>query len=121
MAEKCTPDDAVEIAKHGVELSVYNTSTSVASVAQVGVAAGHFEEFYDTVSTYMYYLSSGTGTFVLDDKHIQVEEGDLVVAPPGTRIHYFGTMELLLTLVPPFAPENERHVRDVDPSESPYR
>jgi mannose-6-phosphate isomerase-like protein (cupin superfamily) len=81
---------------------------------------GHFQEFYDTKSTFTYYIIKGNGTFFLDDEQIEVEATDLVVIPPNTHIHYFGTMEMVLTVSPAWKEENERHVRFVEESESPY-
>ncbi|WP_278256788.1 cupin domain-containing protein [Nocardioides convexus] len=87
---------------------------------QVDVARGHFQEFRNVASSYLYAVVDGRGTFVLDDERVEVGPGDLVVAPPGTRIHYFGTMRLVLTVTPAFDESDEEHVRFVAESESPY-
>lgn len=49
---------------------------------------GHFQEFYDVVSSYSYSILSGKGTFYLDGKPVEAEAGDLVDIPPGTKIYY---------------------------------
>lgn len=76
---------------------------------------------YDTESTYAWFIIDGNGTFVIDDEKIEVNSKDLVVVPPNKRIHYFGKMKMLLCTSPAFNPANEQHVRDIDPSESPYK
>jgi quercetin dioxygenase-like cupin family protein len=86
----------------------------------VSVEEGHFQEFYDVKSTYTYYVEKGEGTFYLNDEKIEARATDLIVIPPNTRIYYFGTMEMVLTVSPAFDEKNERHVRFVDKSESPY-
>ncbi|UOX90007.1 hypothetical protein MUY14_05055 [Amycolatopsis sp. FBCC-B4732] len=116
-----TARDAARFSKHGIDLTVYGQTSSLVTVARVYVEKGHFEEFFDLRSTYLYYIVSGRGTFVLDDEAVVAEETDLVVVPPNTRIYYFGTMEILLTVSPSFDERNERHVRFVADSESPYR
>lgn len=116
-----TDRDATRFTKHGIDLTVYDQPSSSATVARVGVEKGHFEEFFDLESTYIYYIASGHGTFVLDDEAVVAEATDLIVVPPKTRIHYFGTMEIVLTVSPRFDESNERHVRFVAESESPYR
>ena len=40
--------------------------------------------------------------------------------PSNTRIYYFGTMEMVLTVSPAWSAENERHVRLVDEGENQY-
>jgi mannose-6-phosphate isomerase-like protein (cupin superfamily) len=106
--------------KYGVDLVVYGENFPAANVVHVSVKKGHFEEFFDLKSSYIYYITEGKGTFVLDDHHINAEATDLIVIPAKTRIHYFGTMEMVLTVVPAFDEKNERHVRMIDESESPY-
>lgn len=81
---------------------------------------GHFQEFYGVKSTFNYYIVKGNGTFVLNDKPVEVEATDLVVIPSNTRLHYFGTMEMVLTNSPAWEEKNERHVRFVEESENPY-
>lgn len=112
--------DATRFSKHGVDLTVYGQQSPSATVVHVNVEKGHFQEFYDTESTYTYYIANGSGTFYLNDEPTPVEATDLVVAPPHTRIHYFGSMEIILTVSPEYDERNERHVRFIPENESPY-
>lgn len=120
MKYKYTADDAQKFNKHGIDLTVYGESIPQANVVHVSVQEGHFQEFYDAKSTYTYYVEKGEGIFFLNDEAVQAKATDLIVIPPETRIYYFGRMELVLTVAPAFSEENERHVRFVDRSESPY-
>lgn len=117
---KYTTKDAKQFNKHGIDLTIYGQDVPLANVVHVSVQKGHFQEFYDMESTYTYYIISGQGTFYLDDEAVKAEATDLIVIPPKTRIHYFGTMEMVLTVSPAFNEKNERHVRFVDESENPY-
>jgi len=120
MKYKYSASEAHEFNKHGIDLTVYNTGVAAANVVHVSVQKGHFQEFYDLKSYYIYYIIKGIGAFVLNDEKIEVKATDLVVIPPKTRIHYFGTMEMVLTVSPAFNEKNERHVRFVEENESPY-
>ena len=112
--------DAEKFNKHGIDLTVYNEDFPPANVVRVHVEEGHFQEFYDEQSAYIYSVTSGFGTFYLNDEKVEAESGDLLVIPAKTRIYYFGKLEMVLTVVPAFKPENEVHVRFVDKTESPY-
>lgn len=118
---KHTKKDAADVQKHGVDLTIYGGETPEANTVLVSVKEGHFEEFKNVRSQFSYYIIKGEGTFVLDDEKVEVNATDLIVAPPGTRIHYFGAMVLLLTVSPAFNEQDEQHVRFVDESESPYK
>ena len=117
---KYTVAEARQFNKHGIDLTIYGQDVPLANVVHVSVQKGHFQEFYDLESTYTYYIIKGTGTFYLDDELVEASATDLIVIPPKTRIHYFGTMEMVLTVSPAFNEKNERHVRFVDEKESPY-
>jgi mannose-6-phosphate isomerase-like protein (cupin superfamily) len=112
------PTDATILHKHGIDLTVFPPTVPTANVVRVDVKEGHFQEFYDKVSTYIYYIIKGTGTFVLNDTKEKAQAGDLVVVPPKTHIYYFGTMSMVLTVTPAFNPANEVHVRFIEKSES---
>jgi mannose-6-phosphate isomerase-like protein (cupin superfamily) len=91
-----------------------------ANVVHVDVKEGHFQEFMHN-STFMYYIIEGKGTFFLNDEPVEVSATDLIVIPPDTRIHYFGTMKMVLVVTPAFNEKNEKHVRYVEKDENPYK
>ena len=117
---KFTADKARKFNKFGIDLVVYGENVPEANVVHVSVKKGHLEEFYDVKSWFIYYIVKGRGTFVLNDEKAEVKATDLITIPPKTRIHYFGTMEMVLTVSPAYDEKNYRHVRMVSESESPY-
>jgi len=110
---------ATTIKKSGVNITLYNESSPSNIVYEV-TKHGHLEEFYDDVSTYTWFIVEGKGTFVLNDKRIEVGPKDVVVAPPKTRIYYFGNLTMVLMCSPKFNEENAHQIRIVDIKESPY-
>lgn len=100
--------------KHGIRISVYPVNRKEVGVVYVKSKAGHFQEFYDKKSTFVYYVLKGQGTFFLNDKKVSVKATDLIVIPPKVKIYYLGKMELLLTTVPAWQAKNEVHVRYID-------
>lgn len=120
MKYRYTHKDARKFHKYGVDLTVYGEAVASCNPVLVEVKVGHLEEFYDQKSTYMYLILEGEGTFMLNDEPVRASPKDLIVIPPKTRIYYFGTMKMVLCVTPAFDEKNERHVRMVDASESPY-
>lgn len=118
---KYTTDNAEKFSKHGIDLIIYGEKIPSAEIVRVSVKKGHFQEFYDPESYYMYYIIKGKGTFFLNDEKVEAKATDLIVIPPNTRIHYFGTLEMILTVSPAYNEKNDRHVRFVDEKESPYK
>lgn len=117
---KFAADQADKFNKHGIDLTIYNEGVPQANVVHVSVEEGHFQEFSDSESYYIYYIYEGSGLFVLNDEKIEAKATDLIVIPPQTRIHYFGKMKMVLTVTPAFKESNEKHIRFVGKSESPY-
>lgn len=109
-----TRKEALIKEKHGIKISVYPTKSNKAGFVYVEVEEGHFQEFYDKKSTFIYYILEGKGTFYLDGKETEVEATDLVVIPPMTKIYYFGKMKMTLTTVPAWQTENEVEVRLIE-------
>lgn len=118
---KFTSESARQFNKHGIDLTVYDENIPEANVCHVSVDEGHFEEFYNKKSSFIYYIIEGQGIFFLNDQKVEAGPKDLVVIPPNTRVHYFGTMKMVLTVAPAFNEEDEVHVRFVDESENPYK
>jgi mannose-6-phosphate isomerase-like protein (cupin superfamily) len=117
---KYTAEEARKFNKYGIDLTVYGENYPPVNVVHVHVSEGHFEEFYQLKSAFIYYIIKGRGTFYLNDEKVEVKATDLVLIPPKTRIHYFGTMDMVLVVCPAFKEKEERHIRFVDKSENPY-
>lgn len=105
---------ATPVNKHGINLWVYQINRKEAGLVYVKVKRGHFQEFYDKKSTFLYYIIKGKGIFYLNRHPIPVKTADVIVAPPHTKIYYFGAMEMVLVTVPAWRPENEVHVRFIE-------
>ncbi len=99
--------------KHGIKLTIYNDFKKApqANVSYVEVASGHYQEFYDDTSTFVYYIMKGKGTFYLNGKKTGVKATDVLIIPPRTKIYYFGKMKMLLVVTPAWKSEHEHHVR----------
>jgi mannose-6-phosphate isomerase-like protein (cupin superfamily) len=97
--------------KHGINLRIYPVKRKEAGVVYVQTKKGHFQEFYDKKSTFLYYVIHGRGVFYLNGKATRVKATDLIAAPPKTRIYYLGKLEMILVTVPAWQPKNEVHVR----------
>ena len=120
MKYKYSAKEAKKINKHGIDLTVYPTNIKSANVVYVSLEKGHFQEFLDKKSWYIYYIIEGKGTFFLNGEKVEVQPTDILAIPPKTRIHYFGTMEMVLTVAQAYDEKNYRHVRMVSKEESPY-
>ncbi|MDF3140237.1 hypothetical protein [Streptomyces sp. T21Q-yed] len=116
---KYTAEAAARFNKHGVDLTVYGQADPSVTTVHISVAEGHFQEFCNLKSTYTIYVIGGHGTFYLNDEAVEVNATDLIVVPPETRIYYFGTMELLLTVSPAWDEANERHIRILEKNQIP--
>ncbi len=97
--------------KHGIKIWVYDTRRDDIGFVYVECEDGHFQEFYDKVSTFVYHIIEGEGTFYLNGEATPVKAGDLIIAPSLTKIYYFGKLKMSLVTVPAWRPENEVHVR----------
>jgi len=119
MKYKYTASEAKKFSKYGIDLTVYEKHSPLVNVVHVHTEEGHFEEFYQLKSTFIYYIIKGNGVFFLNDEKVEAEATDLVVIPPETRIHYFGSMDMVLVVCPAFDEKDERHVRIIEKNESP--
>ena len=70
---KLTRKTARQVNKYGIRLWVYETKRKEVGVVYVEVKGGHFQEFYDKKSTFIYYIIQGRGTFFLNGKSITVK------------------------------------------------
>lgn len=111
---KLTREEAIPKSKHGINLWVYPVDREEAGMVYVEVEEGHFQEFYDKASTFIYYIMEGEGTFYLNGEPTPVKATDVIVAPPMTKIYYLGKMKIVLVTAPDWKPENEVHVRYIE-------
>lgn len=100
--------------KFGADLRVYKINRKEAGLAYIEVKKGHFEEFMNKKSAFIYYVLKGSGTFYLHGKANKVKATDVIVIPPKTRAYYLGHMKLILVTVPAWQAKNEVHVRYIN-------
>lgn len=115
---KYSKAETTHILKHGIDLALFPDHCPNAEIASLHVEKGHFQEFYHKSSWFLYYIQSGSGRFFLDGIETKAEAGDLVTAPPMTKIYYFGNMNMILVTSPVWKEEDEVHVRFIDVSEA---
>ncbi|MFA5051584.1 MAG: cupin domain-containing protein [Patescibacteria group bacterium] len=108
---KLTRKQTVHKNKFGADLRVYKINRKDAGLAYIEVKKGHFEEFMNRKSTFIYYVLHGKGTFYLNGKSTTVKATDVVVIPPKTKAYYLGHMKLVLVTVPAWQAKYEKHVR----------
>lgn len=112
--------DTIQFSKNGVDFIGYGNINEDMAIVVETVEKGHFEEFVHTKSTFTYLFLEGNGIFVLDDKQIQVQAGDVLSIKPGTRIYYFGNLKQVLITTPAYDEKYEKHIRNIPISESPF-
>ena len=96
---------------NGYSYSINNTSISIDIE---DVYKGHEKYCKSLVSTFIYYVISGNGTFKIDNEKHEVSEGDVIEIPKDTEFVFAGKMKLLLIMTPPFDPKNEIEGPDND-------
>ncbi len=68
---------------------------------------GHQTSIVEKECDFSYYILSGRGYFLINEKKEECAEGDLIVIPAGTKFTYKGKLRMLLNVTPPFFPEQE--------------
>lgn len=75
-------------------------STSIVEVA------GRHGKALDKMSTLVYFVIDGQGTYVVGDNEFQVVKSDTVIIPKNTTYDFYGKMKLFLVMTPAFDPIN---------------
>lgn len=97
--------------KAAIELDVY-PQVGDAGYVILETEEGHNQEFYDTVSTFTYFVLDGSGSFLVEDENIPVKPGDCISIEPHSRFYYKGTFKMLLVTTPAWREGNEVIVRE---------
>lgn len=113
---KFTRDQAKVFTKHGVTMHEYfgKSECSDADLLYLEVNGGHYQEFLDRKSSFIYYVLEGSGSFFLDGEEIQVQATDAILVPKNTKVYYLGHMKLLLCVAPAWEEKNEEHIRYIE-------
>lgn len=110
---KVSSEQTITMSKHGIDIAVYPLDRPDVDVCRVTTDEGHFQEFMHT-STFTYYIIEGEGTFYLDGEATPAKTGDVIMAPPGTKIYYIGSFDMILVTTPAWTEKGETHVRFID-------
>lgn len=78
---------------------ITDRDTDVANVSYLRI--DNSREHYHKRMTEFYYVLRGGGEIVLDGERSPVQEGDIVLIPPGVRHTSEGEMDVLIVGVPP--------------------
>lgn len=77
------------------------------------VDGGHYQEFLNEKSAYIYYILEGNGKFVVEDQEYPVQATDVIMVPPGKRFFYLGNMKQILVTAPAWEESAERIIREI--------
>jgi mannose-6-phosphate isomerase-like protein (cupin superfamily) len=107
---------AFEFEKQGVKMRVYNSKDQCpdAAVVYQETLTGHNEEFFHSRSNFIFFIIEGSGTWFIDGSPHEVEAGDVLIIPPGTRFYYKGSLKQVCITAPAWEQEYEHHVRDIE-------
>ena len=68
---------------------------------------GHETTIIEEACDFCYFILEGSGYFIVKGQKETCEVGDLVIIPKGTPFTYKGQLKILLSVTPPFYPEQE--------------
>ena len=75
---------------------------------------GHDKYTINKVTTHIYYVLEGEGTFCINEEKYSVKKDDVIEIPPNTEFVFAGKMKLLLINTPDFKPENNTDTKEND-------
>ena len=92
--KKCPQEPS--FGQEGLNGYSYNINNTSLSIDVEDVYKGHEKYCTSLVSTIIYYVISGSGTFKIDNQKYDVIEGDVIEIPKNTEFVFAGKMKLLL-------------------------
>ena len=95
----------------GYTFDINNPNLEISFVDSI---KGHDKYVLNSVSTHIYYILQGEGTFCIDKNIYNVKTGDLIEIPPNIEFVYKGIMKLILVMNPVFNSENCKDGKDND-------
>ena len=98
--------ESPSFSKDGMNGYSVNLENKAISIDIEDVYKGHERYCMNTVSSHIYYVIAGNGTFKINKEVYDVKEGDLLEIPPNTEFVFEGKMKLLLIMNPPFDQQN---------------
>lgn len=113
-----TQENVVEgmnlVDKDSFQLVIPSDNTDEHGYYFVNSIKGHDCYSYNSVSTHIYNIISGTGKFIIDDNTIEVNPGDTITIEPNKVFSYEGNMIITFEMIPNFKVENDHFVKKVD-------
>lgn len=119
MKYKFTKIQANHFKKVGVEMWIYSSKKDCeqGNIVYQEVDGGHYEEFINYKSAFIYYILKGRGKFIIEGKEYLVRGSDVIIIPPGKRFYYLGKMKQVLVVIPAWEESSEKIIRKISPSE----
>ena len=56
------------------------------------------------------YIINGSGRIVVEDKEVELNEGDLILIEPGERYFWEGNLVMFMSCVPAWYPEQHKEI-----------
>lgn len=103
-------DKIFVVDKECLELMILPNNSNEFGSFFINSRLGHDCFSHELVSTTYYYVLDGQGKFIIDNKEVLVQIGDIIKIEPNVVFYYEGTMKLLMIMVPNF--EEKNHVVD---------
>ncbi len=115
MKLKFVKEEAVTFNKAGVKMWKYvgKGDCPQASVLYQEVSGGHYTEFLNHKSAFIYYILEGKGSFIIEDKEYKVKATDVIIVPPNKRFYYLGNMKQILINSPAWEEETDELLRKI--------
>ena len=85
----------------------YDTNTPDINIARIEVKGRYPEvgSMVNTEVTELVYVVKGSGSVVVNGKHVLLAEGDVVSILAGEQVHWEGDMSLIIACSPAWYPE----------------
>lgn len=112
-------DDVFRVMKNGFELYIPKSNTDEYGCFLVDSFNGHDSVAYDSVSTHVYYILDGAGTFEINGRFVHANTGDVIKINPNEVFYYSGKMKMIEEIVPNFNEKNFHIVESINYNEIP--
>lgn len=98
--------ETASFSQDGMDGYSFNLNNKNISIDVIESYKGHERYCTNKVSTHIYYVLQGSGTFKIDGELYDVKSGDIIEIPNNTEFVYAGKMKLFLIMNPIFDKQN---------------